>query len=252
MTHADNPHPLQPGLKGEPIADRSEEGRATERSKELDAQIASDKEEPICSRKHKEEPIDSHARGRHLSHWFETRDDERLRFSHDRISPCWRIGVSAGQDTWGIASEVNARPTRGRRRTAFGLHVMRTCTHIIFGNRRLIAYEDYAHRTSQRVWLRMGAHELPACQEWDLNDDSEGSGHDRTAAGAAPTTRNTKESNSGFPQEFWLSAMCPSSLGSSVPHSKLRLQRLRTAMLPSSGSRDGSRSPPIMGSRHRR
>ena len=59
MTHADNPHPLQPGLKGEPIADRSEEGRATERSKELDAQIASDKEEPICSRKHKEEPIRS-------------------------------------------------------------------------------------------------------------------------------------------------------------------------------------------------
>ena len=24
MTHADNPHPLQPGLKGKPIADRSE------------------------------------------------------------------------------------------------------------------------------------------------------------------------------------------------------------------------------------
>ena len=55
MTHADNPHPLQPGLKGKPIGDRSEEGRATERSKQLDAQIASDKEEPICSRKHKVE-----------------------------------------------------------------------------------------------------------------------------------------------------------------------------------------------------
>ena len=44
------------------------------------------------------------------------------------------------------------------------------------GGRLLGAYEDYARRASQRVWLRMGAHELPACQEWDLNDDSETAG----------------------------------------------------------------------------